>query len=315
MFIITGGFLDDSYDAYLGKLTLTIASSKASLDFEIIYNDVPSENLKMLNKGFTGGSIYKDQLWVCSSNQVFSFSLADFRIESVINDPLFNDLHYVLSDKNGISVVNTGLESIDHFNYNGKLLVRDSFVDDKITKKRTRMHQDFRLAISNSHFMHANHCFRDANGKLLITFLRQRRIVESKNWDWISPLYPSPPHDGFIHNYFPEKRECLWVSTVAGEVIATDPNTLEVVKSWDLLERGLPSAWFRGLCVLDNGFLVGATQITEKNVGYYYKWGSDDMKSSKSYISYIPFAEEEPVVSIDIEPERLAKIFSIIPFS
>lgn len=314
IFIISGGFLDDSYDAYLGKLTLTESSSKVSIDFEVIYNAIPTENLKMINKGFTGGSIYKDRLWVCSSNQVFSFNLVDFKIESIINDSLFNDLHYVLSDANGLSVVNTGLESIDHFNYNGERVARDSFVNDKITEKRIVKYKDFRKTTSNSHFMHANHCFRDASGKLLITFLRQKCIVESENWDWISPQYPSPPHEGFIHNFFPENKECLWVSTVAGEVFATDPITLEVVKSWNLLERGLPSAWFRGLCVLNNGFLVGATQITEKNVGYYYKWGKNDVECSKSYISFIPFAEEETVVSVDIEPERLAKIFSIIPF-
>ena len=74
-FLITGGFLDDSYDAFLGKLTLTEGLEDDALSFELIkVMESPDQSLRVLNKGFTGGSIYKNTLWVCSSNQIFQIT-------------------------------------------------------------------------------------------------------------------------------------------------------------------------------------------------------------------------------------------------
>ena len=312
-FLITGGFLDDSYDAFLGKLTLTEGLEDDALSFELIkVMESPDQSLRVLNKGFTGGSIYKNTLWVCSSNQIFSFSLDNFKVEKIIDNPLFNDLHYVLAEKEGLCVVNTGLESIDLIDYNGNLTSRKLLISDEISRQKLRKNKDFRTVDSNPHFMHANYCYRTSEGSLLLTCLRQNRVVNTKDWEWASPLYPTPPHEGFIHQYHPENKECLWVSTVSGQVIASDPATFETIKKWDLLEMGLPPAWFRGLCVLEHGLLVGATRIIESNVGYYFGWGDNEVETSKSHISYIPFNTLKPVY-LEIIPERITKIFSIIP--
>ena len=311
-FLITGGFLDDSYDSFVGKITLIEGQENDNLRFELIrLMETPNQSLKVLNKGFTGGSIYKNSLWVCSSNQIFSFSLDDFKLEKTIDNPLFNDLHYVLAEKEGLCVINTGLESIDLLDYNGKLISRKLLISDEVTREKIGKFKDFRTVDSNPHFIHANSCYRTLEGNLLVTCLRQNRVVDTEHWEWVSPLYPTPPHDGFIHQYHPENKECLWVSTVSGQVIASDPVTFKVIKKWDLLEMGLPPAWFRGLCVLEDGLLVGATRIVESNVGYYSGWSNDEVKNSKSYISYVPFNTLKPVY-LEIIPERITKIFSII---
>ncbi|MBT4289877.1 MAG: hypothetical protein HOD92_21335 [Deltaproteobacteria bacterium] len=313
-FIVTGGFLDNSSEGYIGKIILAQLGEGLSINYELIkIMEPPDENLRIKNKGFSGASINKNKLWVCTANQVLAFSLDDFEIEQTINDPLFNDLHYVLAEDDGLHVVNTGLESLDYFDYDGKLKLRTLLTSDKRTEFRTRSVPDFRIIDSNPHFMHANYCSRHPDGQLLLTFLRQRRIVNTTDWSWGSPLYSAPPHEGFVEYFHPVKKDCLWITTVPGEVIACDPSTYKEVARWSLIEKGIPPGWTRGLCILEKGFLVGTTKITTSNADYYSDWGKADLGTSHSCVSYIPFESTQSKISCKILNQRIAKVFSIIP--
>jgi hypothetical protein len=166
--------------------------------------------------------------------------------------------------------------------------------------------------------MHANHCARRRDGALLLTLVRQRRIVvidssgeDDHDWPWASPEYPAPPHDGFLAAH-PSGRECLWVTTVPGEVIACDPDSGELIERWSLADRGAARGWTRGLCVLDHGLLVGTTRIRASNADYFSRWSEADAGASRSAISYLPFERGGATVSVDVLHERGAKVFSIL---
>lgn len=316
-FIITGGFFDGSSKGYIGKIDLLKSDKGISLNFSVsLISEPPSEALRVVNKGFSGASIFNNVLWVCSSNQVLAYSLNDFKLIDVIDDPLFNDLHYVLAEKEGLYIVNTGLESLDFFGYDGELKERTLLTSDKRTLYRTSdTSKDFRVLDSKPHFMHVNYCSRNLNGNMMLTFVRQRRIVDMETWEWASPEYGSSPHEGFIANFPVNNRSCLWVSLVPGQIIVSDVITGEIVSKWDLGELKIPPGWTRGLCVLEHGLLVGVTKIRKSTAGYYSGWEQKDIDESRTTVSYIPFDTSDEVVTVDVLNENNAKIFSILPTS
>ena len=113
-FLVTGGFFDGSSEGYIGELSLRRDDDRVELAFEPrLICEPPEPKLRVVNKGFTGGSLHNGLLWLCSPNQVLGFSPSDYQLVRVIDDPGFNDLHHVLAEDHGLTVVNTGLESLD----------------------------------------------------------------------------------------------------------------------------------------------------------------------------------------------------------
>ena len=250
---------------------------------------MPDKQIAVPNKGLTGGTVHGERLWICSSNQVIGINKNTLRIDAIIDDPLFNDLHHVLAEDDVITVVNTGLESIDTFSYKGELQRRVLLTSDDRTSFRTSHVPDFRVIESKPHFMHANYCSRTEDGDLLVTFIRQRRIVNSRDWSWASPEFSSPPHEGYLQVYPITGKNLLWVTTMPGFVIATDPDSQEIVCSWKLSDYGISAGWTRGLYILPHGILVGTTGIRKSNHDYYRRWSADDVSSSYTGVHYIPF--------------------------
>ena len=317
-FLITGGFFDGSSEGYVGELVLERKGGRMDARFTVrrVF-EPPDPRLRVANKGFAGGSCHAGLLWLCTANQVLGLELDELRVVWVIDDPAFNDLHHVLADDHGLTVVNTGLESLDEFDHRGRLRRRRLLTSDARTRARRERVAEFRTCDSHPHYMHANHCARRADGALLLTLVRQRRIVavgeHDHDWSWASPEYPAPPHEGFIAAH-PSGRECLWVTTVPGEVLACDPDSGAWVERWSLAERGAARGWTRGLCVLDHGLLIGTTRIRASNADYFSRWTDADVATSRSTISYVPFDPGAPTVVVDVLHERGAKVFSILPW-
>lgn len=315
-FLITGGFFDESSEGYIGKLILEKKGNEVKLEYETsIIVEPPTPKLRVKNKGFAGGSIRNNLLWLCSANQVLAYSLADFKLIKIIDDPLFNDLHHVLACDEGLYVVNTGLESLDLFGYDGKIKYRKYLTSKERNLQRINSAPDFRTIDSKPHFMHANYCSRGLNGEVLLTFVRQRRVVNTIDWNWVSPEYPAPPHEGFISNYSVTGQNCLWATTVAGDIIASDLVSGKILKRWHSSDYGVLPGWTRGLCVLEHGFLLGTTVIRESNAEYYSHWSKQDTKDSQTTITYIPFDKTISASSVEVIGYRPAKIFSILSIS
>ena len=313
-FIITGGFRDeDSSEGYLGQLELRRDGTDTHLTFTpLIITEPPDKKLKIPNKGFAGGSIYHDILWVSTANQLLGYCLNSFTLKHVINNSLFNDLHYVLAHEKGLYVVNTGLESIDFLNYSGELLERILLTSVERTWHRVNSISEFRTWHSEPHFMHANFCAFNEEGDLMVTLLKQQQVINLKNWNLVSAGYLAPPHDGFMAYYPPENKKLLWITTLSGKVIASD-NKSNQIAQWNLYDYKIPIGWVRGLSVLEHGFLVGISKLTHSNYAYHAGWQVGDCKNSQTTIVYIPFDSASKATFISIFLDRkAAKIFSII---
>lgn len=312
-FLVTGGFFDGGCDGYVGELELRRRDGVTSMAFEPRLTHQPTDPaLRVPNKGFTGGTILDRRLWVCGANQVLAFDVERWSLVEQVDDPAFNDLHHVLAEEQGLTVVNTGLESVDVFDRQGVLQDRVLLTSDARTRQRLERVAEFRTCDSNPHFMHASHCARTTDDGLLLTLVRQRRVVDCRDWSWASPEYPAPPHDGFLAEHAPSGRCLLWATTVAGEIFASDPFTLELIEHWSLPDRGGPVGWTRGLCVLDDGVLVGTTRIRANNAEYFQRWTSRDHAQSRTALAFLPFDDRASVVAVDVFPKRPAKVFSIL---
>lgn len=313
-FFVTGGFFDGSPDGFV--ITLGLKSNNGSVSLEVIENQIipmPDSELAVPNKSLTGGLVKGGILWVCSSNQILGLNRRSLKVERVINDPLFNDLHYVLPEESHLTVVNTGLESIDTLSYAGDLLDRTLLTSDARTSFRAAKDSCFRTTDSKPHFMHACHCSRTPERELLVTFVRQRRVVNLSNWQWVSPEYGAPPHEGFLQVHPGTSQLLLWATTVPGLICATDPISHETVHCWKLKDYGIPTGWTRGLTLLPHGILVGTTCIRETNHDYFRRWNSDEVSGSITGMHYIPFDGKGKPTSIAAFPSRPSKVFSIIP--
>jgi hypothetical protein len=313
-YYITGGFFDGTPDGFILKLKIDGQPGNISLSItdSHIYS-MPDKSLAVPNKGFTGGTVYGDHLWVCSSNQILGLNRTTLSIDTIIDEPLLNDLHHVLAEEDGLTVVNTGLESIDTFSYEGELLKRVLLTSDQRTSFRTSRVPDFRVIDSKPHFMHANYCSRNEDGDLLVTFIRQRRIVNTIDWGWVSPEYSGPPHEGYIEPHPVSGKKLLWVTTVPGLIIASDPDDQQILFSWTLSDYGIAPGWTRGLAILSHGMLVGTTGVRKSNHDYFRQWSKEDISRSYTGIHYIPFDTKGRSSSIEVFSDRPSKVFSILP--
>lgn len=337
---VTGGFFDGSATAYLGGVTVWRAAGGVkrvvALTFRTHREYVP-EDMPVVNKGFAGGCWRDGRLYVCWPNRVAVVApAAEWNIQRHIDNPQFNDLHHVHADADGLWVANTGMDCIDHLDFAGGLLSRTCLLgegsgsgDSSLDDIRDQRAHDARRGRDKEHINHVTvEDASDGTGPhLAATLLQSKRVVRVQEGtagsldSAVQLKRTSPPHEGFVC-CAPSLHETplRWNSTIDGLVLATEPRTGDVVRSWDLSRYvGHPRGWTRGLCVLEDGFLVGSTVIrgTAKEwLSRHENTWNFDTGDSKTAVVYVPFTampHGEGVVSVDVMTERAAKIFSLLP--
>ena len=335
---VTGGFFDNTADAYIGKVTVWRDSENNAimgLTFRKIREYTPTL-MPVLNKGFAGGSWYSNELYVCWPNRVAVVSPAsNWDITKHIDNPQFNDLHHAHAGQEGIWVANTGLDSIDHLTLDGNLISRvsvavDSSNSDSNVDIRDQISHDIRRDYDKEHvnFVFVDMPFEHNNTseqvvRPMATLLQSKRVVhvtsdQEKSIN-VAVKFPStsPPHEGFFEtSQHISEKQLIWNSTVDGFVFASDPNSGEVVKRWNLSDYAeLPRGWTRGLCLLSDGILVGSTCIRGSAKSWITRHNSKwnfDVTESCTAVSYIPFEKSGQTRSVHILSQRSAKIFSLL---
>lgn len=299
---------------------------------------------EVVDKGFAGACWHGRKLFACMPNCVMVFTrtnepdqLPFWRHIQTIHDCLFNDLHHVCSMSDGVAVANTGLETIDCFDEDGTCTARLSLrlpedVQVSLDEARTASdEQDFRrVSTRNRHVHHLNHVFDSGDGGLLATLLKSRKIVRlikigaggeliHVDASHVVTTFSTPPHEGFVcvNSHVGHGEPLLWASTVDGSVFARSMVNGEVVRQWSLGQRaGEAQGWTRGLCILPDGFLVGATAIREHNRSFLpegmWPWRLEETCTA---VTFVPFDLDAPSVMISLpDLARRPKIFSILPF-
>jgi amino acid adenylation domain-containing protein len=331
---VTGGFFDNSANAYLGRVTVWRCCKTKhvmALTYRTIKEYAP-EKWPVINKGFTGGSWFNDKLYVCWPNRVAEVDpAADWEITRHLDSCGFNDLHHVHACRNGIWVANTGMDSIDHLGWDSQLRLRTSLVaattDDGQTDQTDVRDQAAHTARRGTDQEHVNFVTVEeegqtggtVNGNVTATLLQSKRIViipsgKDQSRQHVVQLGTSPPHEGFVSCL--DQKLLRWNSTVDGHVVATDPSTGQEIHRWDLASyHGVPRGWTRGLCVLRDGFLVGSTVVRGTAENWLNQHDSSwnyDFKQSQTAVLFIPFDPDGNTRSVDVMTGRNAKIYSLL---
>jgi hypothetical protein len=213
---------------------------------------------------FTGTCMIDGRIYACTHTEIVRFDdWPPTEPAARISIPGFNDLHHCMPWEGGIAVANTGLETVDHLSMDGDLLQRWDLLEGRPDARRIDPGLDYRrIADTKPHHIHPNHLWvRD--GELWVTGLktpgamcvagdrRELRIETARPHDG--------PHDG---RYI---RGQVAFTTVRGFVVLVDPDSLDVVESYDLapMTPGIKTlGWCRGLCEDPrdpNRFFVGFT--------------------------------------------------------
>jgi hypothetical protein len=195
---------------------------------------------------FTGFSFSDGRIYVCSHTEVVYFdSWPPTKPDGRISLPAFNDLHHCIPWREGLAVVNTGLETVDHVSLDGTLLDRWDLLAGRPDAREIDPRREYRrLPDTKPHLVHANHLWT-RQGELWVTELKSRRAR------CVTADHPplrfdvGLPHDGR------HAGDRLIFTTTNGFVVVVDPEDLQVVANHDLSPM-VPGArvlgWCRGVC-------------------------------------------------------------------
>ncbi|MEW4152450.1 hypothetical protein Q0N88_20405 [Bacillus thuringiensis] len=111
---------------------------------------------------FTAGTVYNNQLYVGTQTEVIVYSLPDFKIVNYLSLPCFNDIHHVLPNgKDGVFIVNTGLDMVVEANFRGQILNAWNVVNGLLLDEPFRLQVDYRkLQTTKPHTSHPNYVFK-----------------------------------------------------------------------------------------------------------------------------------------------------------
>jgi len=322
--LIIGGYFDNSPDGYLGEITYHWSNDNSVERSEwklLLHHHDEAKELLVDNKGFAGSCWHEGLLWTCLPNRVLALDPGDWSVVKVIDDELFNDLHNVWVNDHCIIVANTGLESIDEFDHEGRLKNRIFLNKIGKTMAKIRGAADFRTADSKPHYYHLNYVFKDFQSNYIITLFQQRRVINYNRLQWLTPLYDAPPHEGaYWPLFFSELMESsietpmgLWTTTIDGGVQCIDIQTHKPIRTWNIPSLGGPKGWTRGLMVIKNGFFVGVTVVRESAAPYFHNWVDQNPEETATAVCFVNWKGE--IHTTYLPKERCPKIFSILPRS
>jgi nucleoside-diphosphate-sugar epimerase/NADPH:quinone reductase-like Zn-dependent oxidoreductase/GTP cyclohydrolase II/arylamine N-acetyltransferase/ectoine hydroxylase-related dioxygenase (phytanoyl-CoA dioxygenase family)/acyl carrier protein len=335
---VTGGFFDNTANGYVGIVTVWRAPEPPhnvmGLTFKMVREYVPDQ-FPVINKGFAGGSWYNNDLYVCWPNRVAVVSpLSSWDIKTHIDNHSFNDLHHAHACDKRIWVANTGCDSIDNLSIKseqfGKLISRKVIADgvqvNDSDDVRSQAKHDLRRGRDKEHVNYVSIDNTPRNGfNVMATLLQSKKVKvvnmannDSPDAEITNLPSISPPHEGFLELVpILSDKPLLWNSTVDGLIFASDPETSQVVKTWDLSTCNLPRGWTRGLCILKDGFLVGSTAIRGDDAAKWIEkhgnhWNFETSQSCTS-VSFIPFdSSTSATSSVEFLSDRRGKVFSLL---
>lgn len=207
---------------------LDTGSGKVSHLFEY---EPPEELDGGQNVQFTGFSFDGGRLYVCSFNEILVLgNWPDLRLEDRITIPGFNDLHHCMPWEGGLAVANTGLETVDHVDFDGTLKQRWDLLTDVEGARRIEEEVDYRLIPNTKpHHRHVNHVFV-SRGELWATQLRISAAVQVTGGTGRIELGVGMPHDGILMD--PDRV----FTTTNGHLVLADPDTGEIRERVNLVE-------------------------------------------------------------------------------
>lgn len=177
----------------------------------------PDQKMQITGFSFSHGSLF-----ACTHNEVLVYDEWPPAIPvDTFSDPGFNDLHHCLPHAGGLAVANTGLETVDLLDFNGRLEHRWDLLEGIEGARKIRDDVDYRLLPDTKpHLRHANHLF-EVDGKLWTSQLRTKNAICIDEPDKTFEMQVGNSHDG---DWVGDR---VVFTTTNGHLVYADPRTGE----------------------------------------------------------------------------------------
>lgn len=204
---------------------------------------------------FTGAHRAGDLLWQSTRTEVLALHLPDLAVVRAFTHPLLHDVHDALPLPDGtVAVTSTGLDAVVVLDAAGALVALHRLGDVDPT-----LHADWRRVPFDStkpRRVHPNHLLL-LGEDLWVTSLELGALMRLRDGELVR-LPEGPAHDGRLVDGE------IWLTTVAGAVVALDPTTLRRTRTLDLRVldpvRGV-RGWCRGVEKVGDRLFVGLTTL------------------------------------------------------
>jgi hypothetical protein len=317
--IVTGGFpYQDNLrikkegfrykEAYLAEIELP----EGNLTRQKEYVSTPDRIGKNFSMQFKFGHCYDDKFILPTSTEIVIFDRTNWEIIQTISHPTFHDLHCVKVFQNRLYVVNTGLEMVQIFDFNGNY-EGEINVSNHSTWQRFDPNIDYRfIASTKPHQTHVNYIFF-LDDEPWITRFEQRDAVAlhdfSKRIDLSIKDSKGKPHDGLINGDY------IYFTLTDGFVVTVNRMSFKienVINFNRLINSDLQPGWCRGLDVVDGKVYVGFSQLRRSKFVEYGSWIKHRKRKLPARICVFDLKDGSIVNEIPIESNSGAAIFTIL---
>ncbi|MEL6890808.1 MAG: hypothetical protein AAFP84_04375 [Actinomycetota bacterium] len=252
-----------------------------------------------------------DRLYCSTQTEVLVYSLPSFDEVAHVSLSHFNDVHHVRPTATGtLLVANSGLETVMEVTLDGELVGEWNVLGEDTWS----LHDpalDYRQGVNlKPHRAHPNQVFLLGDEPWATRF-------ELK--DAVSVADPSRRIDiggERVHDGLPT-AEGIWFTTVDGEVVLADADSLRVTERHRLTHPDGADTilgWCRGILPTEHTCWVGFSRIRPTRLRHTVSWiRTKGVPQAPTRIARYRRDDWRLVDEIDLEPHGLNAVFSVIP--
>ncbi len=307
-------------EALILELDTETQSVREILRYSTPADSCPQDSPSIL---FKAGSRIGEHLHLCTTTEIMQCRIGEWRMQNIISDPLFNDVHHVTMTPQGTRlVVVTGLDMVVEIGADGTI-IREWDVLCEDPWQRFSGDVDYRQIHSTKpHKSHPNYLFFIGNEPFVTRHI-QRDAVSLLDPERRIDIAIEQPHDGYVANgkaYF---------TTIDGHVVIADCESLqvvEVINLSDMVKSDNALGWCRGFHLLEDGrFIVGFSRLRPTKFNENIAWvktrikkaaggllGERNLPTMPSRISCFDPASRKHCWDVHIEDHHMQAVFSIL---
>ncbi|MGB1012641.1 MAG: hypothetical protein ACPG4T_00795 [Nannocystaceae bacterium] len=334
--LVTGGYFDEGADGVVHHVELDTGHVATWARWR------PPEHLAVPRKGLTGAQRNDTHLYCAAHAAVVRWNLRSARVDGVLHQPDFNDLHDLALGDQELLIVNTGCDAVERFRLDGTFVARhtwqpgwvqarriqgedlDNFdsvcrvdwtgeaphwssrtnADDYHSHPGERPHLSFARARVVDR-VHPNHVVCVA-GEWLVTCLYDGSLRSLGSMTTRLTI-PGHPHDGVL------AEDGLWFTTIDGGVWRA-PRPIGQVPAVRVAEAFSPGrvGWCRGLLVTPEYLIVGLTEVRHGRLPKHH-WADANPEDSVTGLVVLDRHTHAQQRFIDLtDRARHHKIYSIV---
>ena len=300
-----------NWAGYDRGLVLAVDPATGAIRVRMSYAPPAERVVNEVAISFQAATLEHGRLYLATENEVLVVATDRFEIEHRVSHPWFNDVHHVVPVDGGLLVASAGLELVLDLTLEGEVrhvwhalgeepwAVRDPEVDWRLvaSTKPHRAHPNFVFRLGEEVW-----CTRFQQGDAVCVQDPRRRVQVSEE-----RIHDGVVADGRIH-----------FTTVHGQVVIVDAQTLEVLERLDLPtlhgDRRQLRGWCRGVLPAAGGLLwVGFSRIRptrfRENVGWVSRGFRRD---SPTHIACYDPQTRTCVAEVDLEAAGLGAVYSVL---